>query len=207
MDAGHLPEVMTMPGETRPAGSLRRLTRLLLGRNELRRPSDRFEGAMLVILLLAFGVAVVGASVLGTRIYHSQRMSAAGLRPAVAVLTRTGPGDSLGGDGEALARWRAPDGRQEAGTLTLVTAPSIWEGTAGTHVPVWLTPAGEPTAPPSSRVLMIFNATLVAVWAACGAGMVLTCCYWVCRRVIDRRRLAAWESAWAMTGPRWTSRR
>jgi hypothetical protein len=25
--------------------------------------------------------------------------------------------------------------------------------------------------------------------------------------VLDRRRLAAWESAWSLTGPRWTTRR
>lgn len=196
-----------MPGKARAARSLTRLARLLVGRNELRRPCDRTEGAILVILLFAFGVAVGAASVLGTRIYHSQRVGAAGLSPAVAVLTRTGPGDSLGGEGQVLARWRAPDGRAEAGTLTLATAPSIWDATAGTRVPVWLTSAGAPAAPPPSRVLMIFNASLLAIWAACGAGMALTCCYWLCRRAIDRRRLAAWESAWALTGPRWTSRR
>jgi hypothetical protein len=198
---------MVMPGKARAAGTLTRLARLLVGRNELRRPCDRIEGAILLILLFAFGVAVAAASVLGTRIYHSQRSGAAGLRPAVAVLTRTGPGASLGGDGQALARWRAPDGREVAGTLTLVTAPGIWDATAGARVPVWVTTAGEPAAPPASRVLMIFNASLVAIWAACGAGMALTCCYWLCRRAIDRRRLAAWESAWALTGPRWTSRR
>jgi hypothetical protein len=207
MVSGHLPEVMIMPGEARVAGSLTRLARLLLGRNALRRPSDRIEGAILVVLLAAFGVAVAAASVFGTRIYHSQRAGAAVLRPAVAVLTRTGPGDSLGGEGQALAQWRAPDGRREAGTLTLVTAPDIWDATAGSRVPVWLTPAGAPAAPPPSRVLMVFNASLVAIWAACGAGMALAFCYWLCRRVLDRRRLAAWESAWALTGPRWTSRR
>lgn len=196
-----------MPGEARVAGSVTRLARLLVGRNALRRPSDRIEGAILVVLLIAFGVAVAAASVFGTRIYHAQRAGAAGLHPAVAVLTRTGPGDSLGGDGEDVARWRGPDGRPEAGTLTLVTAPDIWDATAGTRVPVWLTPAGEPAAPPPSRVLMTFNAALMAIWAACGAGLALTFCYWLCRRALDRRRLTAWESAWALTGPRWTSRR
>ena len=43
--------------------------------------------------------------------------------------------------------------------------------------------------------------------AACGAGIALIVCYWLCRLVLDRRRLAAWESAWALTGPRWTTRR
>ena len=30
---------------------------------------------------------------------------------------------------------------------------------------------------------------------------------WLVRRVMDRRRLAAWEADWALTGPRWTRRR
>jgi hypothetical protein len=36
--------------------------------------------------------------------------------------------------------------------------------------------------------------------------MTLLVCYRLCRLVLDRR-LAAWESAWSLTGPRWTTRR
>ena len=196
-----------MPGEARPPRPIPRLGRLLLGRNTLRRPSDRIEGAILVMLTAVFCVAVAAASVLGTHIYHWQRADAAGLRPAVAVLSRTGPIDNLGGNEDAWARWRAPDGRRLSGTLTMVTAPGIWDASPGAGVRVWVTRTGEPTAPPPSRALMIFNAVLVAIWTACGAAMALTGCYWLCRRALDRRRLAAWESAWALTGPRWTSRR
>jgi hypothetical protein len=39
------------------------------------------------------------------------------------------------------------------------------------------------------------------------AGMVLIGVYALCRVVLDRRRLAAWESAWNRTGPNWTTRR
>lgn len=196
-----------MPGAPRPARLISRLARLLLGRNELRRRSDRIEGVLLLVLVAAFGVAVAAASVLGTHVYRWQRAGAARLSPAVAVLARTGPVDNLGGNEEASARWRAPDGRQLSGTLTMVNAPGIWDATAGSQVRVWVTRTGEPTAPPPSGSLMTFNSVLVAVWATCGAGMALACCYWICRRVLDRRRLAAWESAWALTGPRWTSRR
>jgi alkylmercury lyase len=31
--------------------------------------------------------------------------------------------------------------------------------------------------------------------------------YALCRLALDRRRLSAWESAWALIGPRWTTRR
>jgi len=198
---------MVMPGAPRSARPIRRLARLLLGGNLLRRRSDRIEGVLLLVLVAAFGVAVAAASVLGTHIYRWQHAGAARLHPVVAVLARTGPIDNLGGNEEALARWRAPDGRRLSGTLTMVNVPSIWEATGGNQVRVWVTRTGELTAPPPSSALMIFNALLVGMWAACGAALALACCYWMCRLVLDRRRLAAWESAWALTGPRWTSRR
>jgi hypothetical protein len=196
-----------MHGKAGAARRAARLARLLFGRNELRRRSDRIEGTILVTLWAAFLIAALATSVLGARVYQWQRAGAARLRPAVAVVYRTGPVDSLGGNDEVSARWRAPAGRELSGTLTLVTAPGIWEAAPGTRVGVWLTQAGEPVTPPASQALMIFDAVLVAIWSACGAVMALTCCYWLCRRALDRRRLAAWESAWALTGPRWTSRR
>jgi hypothetical protein len=52
----------------------------------------------------------------------------------------------------------------------------------------------------------VFAAVLFAVDGVGGAGIVLIICYWPCRLALDRRRLAAWESAWARTGPRGTTR-
>ena len=54
---------------------------------------------------------------------------------------------------------------------------------------------------------MMVGAVLMAlaVAAVIAAGLLIP--YRLCRLVLDRRRLAAWESAWALTGPRWTSRR
>jgi hypothetical protein len=40
-----------------------------------------------------------------------------------------------------------------------------------------------------------------------GATVVLILCYYLCRGLLDRHRLASWESTWAAVGPRWTSRR
>jgi hypothetical protein len=54
---------------------------------------------------------------------------------------------------------------------------------------------------------MMFNALLAAVSAAAGAAVALLLSYGLCRLALDRRRLAAWESAWALTGPRWTAHR
>jgi len=108
---------------------------------------------------------------------------------------------------EVLARWPAPGGRERSGVLTAVTDPVITSTAPGTRVPVWLNRYYEPVAPPAGQILMTTVALLTAVITAVGAALGLLICYWLCRVALDQRRSAAWESAWALTGPRWTSRR
>jgi len=194
--------------ETR--GATRRMSRLvrwLAGRNALRRPVDRIEGAVLVALSAAFLVAVAVASVLGAHTYQSQRAASVGLRPAVAVLVQAGP--FYGGPahlGQAEARWRDPGGGEQSGVLTTATAPGIIGAPAGTRIPVWLDRSGQPVASPGGQVAMIVNALAAGAAVAGGAGIALLISYALCRLALNRRRLAAWESAWSLTGPRWTTR-
>jgi hypothetical protein len=189
-------------------GPVQRLARLFIGPNKLRRPSDRVEGAVVVLLSAVFLAAAAAAPWFGVRFYQSQRAGPAGLHPAVAVLTQVGPGNSfLVTSGEAAARWRAPDGQRRAGFLTTTTAPGIWAAPAGAWVQVWLTRSGQPETPPQGPWEVGFASVMVAIGAACGSGIVLFICYWLCRRALDRRRLAAWVSEWSVAGPRWTTRR
>jgi hypothetical protein len=196
------------PVRVRPR-RMSRLVRWLAGRNTLRRPVDRIEGTVLVVLTAAFLVAMAVASVLGVRSYQSQRAASAGVRPVVAVLSQPGPLSygSLAQLGEAEARWHDPGGSEQYGVLTTVTAPGILGAAAGARIPVWLDRSGQPVAPPGGQVAMIINALAPGTVVAGGAGMTLLVCYGLCRFVLDRRRLAAWESAWSQTGPRWTTRR
>ncbi len=198
-----------MAGKADAAGRpVHRLARLLIGRNTLRRTSDRIESAVVVLLVAAFVAAVAGSALLGLRIYHSDRVAASRLDPTVAVLTQNGPYNAgLTGDGQAAARWRAPDGQQRSGLLNTVAAPGIWGARAGARVPVWLNDSGQLVNPPLGKTQVLFTAVIMAVSVGCGAGIVLLLCYWLLRVLIDRRRLAGWELAWALTGPRWTSRR
>ena len=186
-----------------------RLVRWLAARNTLRRPVDRIEGTVLVVLTVAFLVAVAVASVLGVRTYQSQRAASVGVRPVVAVLSQPGPLSygSMAQLGEAEARWRDPGRSEQSGVLTTATAPGILGAAAGARIPVWLDRSGQPVVPPGGQVAMIVNALAPGTTVAGGAGMALLVCYGLCRLVLDRRRLAAWESAWSLTGPRWTTRR
>jgi hypothetical protein len=185
-----------------------RLVRLLAGRNALRRPVDRIEGAFLVVLSAGFLVAMTVASILAAHTYQSQRAASVGLRPALAILIQAGPPyGSMARFGQAEARWRDPRGGEQVGVLTTVTTPGITGTAAGARITVWLDRSGQPVAPPAGHVAMIVNALAVGAAAAGGAGIALLISYTLCRLALDRRRLAAWESAWSLTGPRWTTRR
>jgi len=185
-----------------------RLARLLTGRNALIRPIDRIEGAVLVAFYAVFGVAVVIACIFGTHTYQVQRAATAGVRPAAAVLLQDGPSaDSLGRVGQAEARWFVPGSGEQSGVLTTATAPDIAGAAAGARISVWLNRSGQPTGPPADQTVIIIYALVAAAMVAALAGMALLVAYALCRVALDRRRLAAWESAWNRTGPRWTTRR
>ena len=207
--SGDRPEVMitadTAWAACRPA---RRLARLFISPNKMRRPSDRIESTIVVLLSVVFLATAAAAPWFGVRVYHSQRADAAGLHPAVAVLTQAGPGnDSLLTSGEAAARWRAPDGQRRSGFLTTMTTPGIWGAPAGARVQVWLTRSGQPETPPSGPWEVGFASVMIAIGAVCCGGIVLIICYWLCRRTLDRRRMAAWAAEWSVAGPRWTTHR
>jgi hypothetical protein len=185
-----------------------RLARLLTGRNALIRPVDRIEGAVLVVSSAAFGVAVVIACIFGTHTYLVQRAATVGVRPAAAVLLQDGPSPgSLGRVGQAEARWPVPGGGEQSGELTTMTAPDIAGASAGARIPVWLNRSGQPTGPPADQAVMIIYSLVAGAMVAALAGMALLLAYRLCLVALNRRRLAAWESAWNRTGPRWTTRR
>jgi hypothetical protein len=195
----------------KPRGVTRRMSRvarLLTGRNALRRPVDRIEGVVLVALSAAFGVAVAIACLVGTHTYQAQQAATAGLRPASAVLLQDGPaaGD-LGLVGQAEARWLGPGGGEQSGLLTTATAPDIAGAAVGARISVWLNRSGQPTGPPADQTVMIIYSLAAGAMVAVAAAIVLLSIYALCRVVLDRRRLAAWESAWRRTGPTWTTRR
>ena len=185
-----------------------RLARLLTGRNALRRPVDRIEGAILVALYAAFGVAVAIACIVGTHTYHVQRAATVGLRPASALLLQDGPSaDGMGRVGQAEARWFVPGSGEQSGELTTATAPDIAGAVAGARISVWLNRSGQPAGPPADQTVMILYSLVAGAMVAAPAGMALLGVYALSRRALDRRRLAAWESAWDRTGPSWTTRR
>jgi hypothetical protein len=181
-------------------------------RNPLRRASDRLQAAVVAAALLAFLIGgpliAIGAGhwagAIASRVQRAQQASWRQV-PAV-LLANAGSSLSVGYSGvaaaEVRARWTAPDGEVRTGE---VPAPA---GTVkGATVRIWVDSTGQLTGPPLRPDQATGQAFLAAVTAPLVLGFVILCLASVTLRVLDRRKMAAWDADWQTTEPRWTSRR
>ena len=58
-----------------------------------------------------------------------------------------------------------------------------------------------------SRAQLSARAQLAAELAIGTLAIAVAAVSWMTRRVLDRRRMAAWDADWLATGPRWSPRR
>jgi hypothetical protein len=117
--------------------------------------------------------------------------------PAILLTNASAPAHSLYTTPErpqAEAIWVTPGGAQNIGKITVAAG-----ATAGSFVTVVVNASGQLAKPP-----VTVPPPLVAVGAVAGAGLVLLIASRVARSLLDRRRLAAWDTAWRVTSPRWT---
>jgi hypothetical protein len=192
----------------RANGPALRMVRMFLRRNELRRSSDRVEGVVAAALIAVFVAAVIVAAFLAAHVYRSEQATSASLRRTVAVLSWPGAVTETPvlHQATAMATWRLSDGTARSGLLTTTVAPGIFGQRAGSSVPLWLDRSGDPSAPPQGAGGMAVGATMAGLAIVVASASLLTFCYRLCQRGLDRRRLANWSSDWAVTGPQWTSR-
>ena len=184
--------------------------RLGLDANPLRRRTDKIATFLAALLLLVF---VAGASLLAAAAYGwAGRVGAAeqraerSWREVPAVLLKSVPASNsfasgLFGYSWVPARWLAPDGKARSGNIAVEVGMA-----AGRTVRIWVDAAGRPTnAPVTNRAVQARAATVAAV-ATLALVIVLSFLAWAGRKLLDRRRLADWELAWAIVGPKWTKR-
>jgi hypothetical protein len=184
-----------------------RLARKLgLGRSPLRRRMDTLETRILAGLLAALLVGgpllAVGAfrwaEQAGAREQHQQQA----WRQVSATLLRPVSGDVMAADGGwALARWTAPDGQARTGDV-----PVLGTDWAGSTVRLWVDGKGWPAGRPLSGRQLTDRAIGAGAIAVAALLMLLSGLGWLAHCLIDRRRLAGWDAAWASIGPSWTRR-
>jgi hypothetical protein len=185
--------------------AIRRLGRLLgLGRNSLRRHLDILESRLLAGLAAAF---LIGAPLLG--IMAGQFAHQAGLREVQAqqdwqevpaTLLQAAPGRATAlVTSLAQARWKAPAGAERAGQI-----PVPAKAQRGSTVPIWVNRQGTLESQPLTRWQARSFAWTAGVVAGLGLALALALLAYLIHLAVNRRRLAAWETDWAATGPRWS---
>jgi len=190
---------------------VRRLAcRLGLDANPLRRRTDKIARLLAALLLLVFlaGAPLLAIAAYGWagRVGAAEQRAERSWREVPAVLLKSVPapnsfGTGLFGYSWVPARWVAPNGQARSGRIPVEVGIA-----AGRTVPVWVDAAGRPTdAPLTDRAVQARAATVAAV-ATLALVVVLAVLAWAGRKLLDRRRLADWELAWAIVGPKWTKR-
>ena len=200
------------PRASRMTGVRRVLRGRLPDRNPLRRRADRLEFAALTALLAVF---LIGAPLIALLVGHwaytgadrAARSENTSWHPVSAVIKQGVPKAAFSPYGTATfaqvpAVWTAPDGATRTGKVTAVagTAP-------GSTITVWTDRSGTLTGPPLQPPQVADQAALVGAMAVTGFAGGLIVAGVVARRALDRRRLAAWDSAWDATGPLWSNYR
>ncbi|MBX6769409.1 MAG: hypothetical protein IRY90_20030 [Actinomadura rubrobrunea] len=189
---------------SRPVGAGVRMRwfvrRLGFGRSDLRRPVDRVQRAVGMVLVAVFlALAVPLAFWAADRAYRAgvraEAAAKAGRYPVVATVAQR-PADTTASPGDqspptVWARWRAPDGTARAGEIP--AWPSA--GKDGTRR-IWVDGKGNVVPQPPRHGQVITEAALTGCWAVVGVGSLLTIVYLVTRRECDRRRAASWDQAW-----------
>ena len=107
---------------------------------------------------------------------------------------------ALGLDGNPLRR--ASDRAEAWIRAGLVVVFLIGAPLAAVTAGLWTADAAD--SPATARSAPVGPAVLTALMVLAAATLALLMVLRLIRRLLDRRRLAAWETAWRAIGPRWT---
>jgi hypothetical protein len=194
--------------------SLARLARWLgIDRNPLRRGTDRVEAALRLVMILLAVVAVPAAAVAAGRwadyyALHRAQAQRAVNHQVTAVLLEDAPAAGLPNPYTNVrtswvsARYQPPGQPPRIGEVLAMTG-----ALKGSTVRTWIDPSGAVTDPPLSHRIIVGN-VWVAVMSTCLMSWLLLLAAGVLvRRVLDHRRLRAWEAEWRASGPLWSGHR
>jgi hypothetical protein len=172
--------------------------------NPLRRGSDRAEAGIVAFLIGAFLlgaplIALITCRLTLTSTFTSTNAIHDGWRQVSAVLLTDEP-DWTGGYGSSVpVRWQGPNGVPRTGQI--LAAPGT---RAGARVTVWTDASGHLSDTPMSPRQATTQADLAAGIAVLLWALTLLSTGMIGRHLLDRRRLAAWETDWRtsnLSGP------
>jgi hypothetical protein len=96
--------------------------------------------------------------------------------------------------------WAGPDGNPRTGNI--LASGSL---RPGAPLLVWVDASGQLTGPPLQHSQAARREVLAAVLAAAGLAVLLLGARATVHWLVDRRRRAAWDTEWELTGPLWSA--
>jgi hypothetical protein len=192
-------------------GLLTRLRRRVgLDRNPLRRRADRLETCVVLGLLFAFlaGAPLLAmtanheATTVSMRALHAQQEWR---RVPAVLLERTPASTSVLYESSTIiwarARWTAN------GSVHLGEVPAPAGTGKGGTVRIWVDRSGDVAGVRLTRAQVADRVIAVTVFAPFALAIVLLTVAAIAGRLLEHRRIAAWESAWESIEPQWSRRR
>ena len=176
-------------------------------RNPLRRGSDRVETAVLAVLIIVFLVAAPFAALASSswalaRAHQAQLAErASSYQVPALVLKLEAPSGGAYGDPSAHARWTAHDGKVVTGDIAVPLGAAV-----GSTQWLWTTADGRLTDSPLEDSQVTGQAYFAEGFSVFTLAVLVTITGLLARRTLDKRRMAAWDTEWRATGPRWTTR-
>ncbi|MCF6524868.1 hypothetical protein [Streptomyces sp. JJ36] len=180
------------------------------GHNPLRRPCDRAQSrvnVLLVLVLLLGGVwAAFAAGTAAHDAHLEQARTQAAERTEVTARLTTDGKEATGADpgrgaDVAQVRWTDEDGTVHTGTVRVEAGAE-----RGDPARVWVDREGHLTTPPDSPASAAMSGWVTALLVAGGAVIAVMLLRAVLARLFDRHRYALWEEEWARLEPRWSGR-
>ena len=179
--------------------------------NPLRRQVDRLEAVVVLALVTVFLIATPLIA-LGVGRWSwdggaaTARTERAAWHQVSAVVLRGVPrpqNDPYGAVylAQVPVRWIV-DGTSHTGQVT--TTAGI---RAGATLSIWTKASGELTDAPLARSQIEHQAFFAGMLAVLGFSSLLGVTALVIRRMLQRRRMAAWDAEWRATGPLWSNYR
>ena len=194
--------------------SLARLARWLgFDRNPLRRGTDRVEGVLRLVMIILAVLAVPAASVAAGRWADHYALHWAQVQRTVdhqvtAVLLRDAPAIGTPDPYTSVqtawvpARWQPPGQPPRTGEVLAVAGAR-----KGSTVRIWINPSGAVTDPPLDHHVVAGDVVMAVMATLLLSGLLLMTAWALARRLLDRRRLRAWETEWRASGPQWSGHR
>jgi hypothetical protein len=198
----------------RPHERLAGLARWLgFDRNPLRRGTDRVQGALRLVMIIVVVAVVPAAAVAAGRwtyhyVAHQAQAQQAVEHQVTAVLLRDAPATGTPDPYTSVqtawvpARWQPPGQPPRTGEVLAVAGAR-----KGSTVRTWISPSGAVADPPLDHRVIAGDVWMAVTATLLVSGLLLLAAAALARRMLDRRRLRAWEAEWRTSGPLWSGHR